>query len=90
MNDFKCDHCTKVFNEEWKLSSHNNKHEKYQCDQCEKSFDYLDIKRKCILISHENMMTDAYFCMKMHHFANTMQSVNVSFVYLNTKRRSNS
>ena len=58
---FKCDQCTKVFNDEWKLSAHNKKHEKYQCDQCEKSFDYIDIKRKHILISHQNVKLYCHF-----------------------------
>ena len=28
---FKCDHCEREFNEKWKLSDHETKHDKYKC-----------------------------------------------------------
>ena len=36
-------------------------HEKYQCEQCEKSFKYADIKKKHILITHENAKFYCHF-----------------------------
>ena len=30
-------------------------HKKFNCEQCEKSFRYLDIKKKHVLIQHENV-----------------------------------
>ena len=46
---FKCDKCKKEFNREWKMHAHDKIHRKYQC---EKSFEYQDIKKKHVQISH--------------------------------------
>ena len=58
---FKCDQCTKEFNEEWKMKAHTKKHKRYQCEQCEKTFEYLDIKKKYVLIYHENNKLYCHF-----------------------------
>ena len=58
---FKCDHCDKVFNEQWKMSAHVRKHDKHKCEQCDKTFKYLDIKKKHILVSHENVKLYCHF-----------------------------
>ena len=58
---FKCVRCEKEFDEQWKLSAHMKIHEKYQCEQCEKSFKYADIKKKHILITHENAKFYCHF-----------------------------
>ena len=50
----KCEQSEKVFVEEWKLNAHKKKHEKYPCEKCERTFNYLDTKNKHVLISHEN------------------------------------
>jgi hypothetical protein len=50
---FKCEECETEYIEEWKLRAHEKKHKKYQCDQCAKSLDYLHIKKKQIIRSHE-------------------------------------
>ena len=57
----KCEQCEKEFSEEWKLRAHEKKHKKYQCDQCDKTFEYLDIKKKHILISHEKTKLYCHF-----------------------------
>ena len=62
---FKCDMCEYEFDEEWKRSAHSKIH-KYKCEQCEKSFKYLDIKRKHVAISHEN---GKFYC---HYFNNKL------------------
>ena len=58
---FKCDQCTKEFNEEWKMKAHKKKHKKFQCEQCEKNFESLDIKKKHVLIYHENTKLYCHF-----------------------------
>ena len=58
---FKCDHCDSEFKEKWKMNAHLKKHEKHKCEQCEKSFKYLDLKKKHILISHENVKLYCHF-----------------------------
>ena len=40
---FKCDQCIKDFNDEWKMKAHKKKHKRFQCEQCEKNFEYLYI-----------------------------------------------
>ena len=52
---FKCDHCDSEFNDKWKMNAHLKKHEKHKCEQCDKTFKYLDINKKHILVSHENV-----------------------------------
>ena len=47
--------CEREFHEEWMRRAHMKTHEKFKCEQCEKSFKYLDIKKKHVLISHENV-----------------------------------
>ena len=51
---FKCLECNKEFNEEWKMSAHLKLHQKYKCDQCEKTFKYLDVKTKHVQVKHQN------------------------------------
>ena len=58
---FECDKCEKEFFEEWKLSAHVKTHEKFKCDQCEKSFTNSDIKKKHVLITHENVKLYCHF-----------------------------
>jgi hypothetical protein len=60
-NAFKCDECAKDFNEEWMLSAHLKTHKKYKCEKCDKSFKYLDIKKKHVLIQHENTKLYCHF-----------------------------
>ena len=57
----KCDVCEKLFNEEWKLSAHIKTHEKYECNQCEKTFTNLDVKEKHVNISHEDVNIFCHF-----------------------------
>ena len=61
MGVFKCEHCKKEFNQEWKKSAHEKKHTKYKCDKCEKCFEYLDIMKKHKLVSHENTKLYCHF-----------------------------
>ena len=62
---FKCDMCEYEFDEEWKRSAHSKMH-KYKCEQCDKCFKYLEIKRKHVAISHEN---GKFYC---HYFNNKL------------------
>ena len=50
---YKCVQCKKEFSEEWKMSAHLKMHKKYDCEQCEKTFEYLDIKTKLVQVFHE-------------------------------------
>ena len=43
------------------MSAHVKKHEEHKCEQCDKSFKYLDLKKKHILISHENVKLYSHF-----------------------------
>ena len=52
---YKCEQCRKEFDEEWKLNSHLKVCTMNKCDQCDKSFKYLEIKKKHVQISHENL-----------------------------------
>ena len=58
---FECDKCNKEFDREWKMHAHLKTHKKYECDQCDKSFDYQDIKKKHVLIVHENTKLYCHF-----------------------------
>ena len=52
---YKCDNCEKEFDEEWKLRAHMKTHKNFKCENCEKTFANIDIKKKHVLISHENV-----------------------------------
>ena len=43
------------------MSAHVKKHEKHKSEQCNKSFKYLDLKKKHILIRHENVKLYCHF-----------------------------
>ena len=58
---FKCDKCDKEFSEEWKLRAHVKTHSNFKCEKCEKTFVNLDIKKKHVLISHENVRLYCHF-----------------------------
>ena len=58
---FKCDFCNKDFNEQWKMCAHIKKHDKHKCELCDKTFKYLDIKKKHILVSHEGVKLYCHF-----------------------------
>ena len=58
---FKCDQCMKEFDQMWKMRAHEKKHKKYQCDKCERSFEYQDILKKHKLVSHENTKLYCHF-----------------------------
>ena len=58
---FKCEKCGKEFSEEWKLRAHVKTHGNYKCEKCDKTFVNLDIKKKHVLISHENMKLFCHF-----------------------------
>ena len=66
---FKCSQCEKEFGEEWKMSAHLKSHKKYECDKCEKSFKYLDIKIKHVIVpvKHEKAK---FYC----HFFNNKKT----------------
>ena len=51
---FKCGQCDTKFNEDCKMNGHLKTHKKFQCDQCGKSFKYLELLTKHTKISHEN------------------------------------
>ena len=38
----KCDECERNVDEEWKLNAHIKTHKKYNCDQCDKTFKFLN------------------------------------------------
>lgn len=58
---YKCDQCNKEFDQGWKLSAHEKKHKRYQCDKCENCYEYLDILKKHKLVSHENTKLYCHF-----------------------------
>lgn len=58
---FKCEQCRKVFDQEWKLCSHLKLCKMNGCDQCDKSFKCLELKKKHVLISHENHKIYCHF-----------------------------
>ena len=58
---FKCDHCDSEFKEKWKMNAHLKQHEKHKCEQCGKTFKYQDIKKKHVLVSHENVKLYCHF-----------------------------
>ena len=58
---YECEQCRKEFDEEWKLGSHLKVCKMIKCDQCEKSFKYLEIKKKHVQISHENLRIYCHF-----------------------------
>ena len=61
---FKCSKCDKFFDEDWKMNAHMKKHADYPCNQCDKSFKYLEILEKHTKITHENLKI---YC---HYFNN--------------------
>ena len=61
---FKCCKCDKTFDEDWKMNAHVKSHTDYQCNQCDKSFKYLEILEKHIKITHEDLKI---YC---HYFNN--------------------
>ena len=58
---FKCLYCKKEFNEEWKKQAHMKIHKKYPCNLCDKTFKYLDIMKKHVLIVHEKAKLYCHF-----------------------------
>ena len=58
---YNCDKCRKEFDEEWKLNSHLKVCKVNKCDQCDKSFKYIEIKKKHVQISHENFKIYCHF-----------------------------
>ena len=58
---FKCGTCEKEFCEEWKLKAHVKTHNNFKCEQCEKTFANLDVKKKHVLITHENVKLYCHF-----------------------------
>ena len=58
---FKCDQCDTEFNEECKLFAHVKSHKEYACEQCSKTFPYLNTKNKHIRIRHENIKLYCHF-----------------------------
>ena len=57
----ECDHCEKEFNQEWKLNAHLQTCRMNKCDVCDKTFKYEDLKKKHMLISHENFKLYCHF-----------------------------
>ena len=58
---FKCDQCGNEFNEKWKLNAHLKTCRTNKCDVCEKTFRYEDLRKKHILIAHENLKIYCHF-----------------------------
>ena len=58
---FKCDHCEKDFNEKWKLNAHSKTCRMKKCDVCDKTFKYEDLRKKHMLITHENFKIYCHF-----------------------------
>lgn len=57
----KCDHCGKVFNEQWKMTAHLKTCKQNQCEMCDKTFKYEELKKKHMLITHENFRIYCHF-----------------------------
>ena len=68
--------------EKWKMRAHEKKHKKYQCDKCDRSFEYQYIFKKHKLVNHEDtklychffnnkklvpIMTNAFSCMQIQN-----------------------
>ena len=58
---FRCDHCEREFDEKWKLSAHLRTCKNNKCDVCDKTFKYEDLKKKHMLITHENFKIYCHF-----------------------------
>ena len=43
------------------MSAHIKKHDKHKCELCDRTFKYLDIKKKHILVSHEGVKLYCHF-----------------------------
>ena len=52
------------------MRAHEKTHEKYQFEKCDKSFKYLDIKKKQVVINHENTIL---YC----HFYNNKKNLSI-------------
>ena len=50
----KCNECSRMFDEEWKLKAHIKTHISYSCENCGKNFKSEDVLSKHKLIAHEN------------------------------------
>ena len=61
---FRCDHCERFFDAEWKLKAHSDSHKQYSCETCNKTFKTIDVKMKHEKILHEGLKL---FC---HYFNN--------------------
>ena len=47
--------------EKWKMRAHEKKHKKYQCDKCDRSFEYQYIFKKHKLVNHEDTKLYCHF-----------------------------
>ena len=57
----KCDHCGKVFDEQWKMTAHLRNCKQNKCEVCDKTFKYEELKKKHMLITHENFRIYCHF-----------------------------
>ena len=58
---FKCDQCEKEFNQNWKLNAHLKTCRMSKCDVCDKTFKYEELRKKHMLITHENFKIYCHF-----------------------------
>ena len=70
------DNCEKYFSEKWKLNTHLKTCTINKCDVCDKTVKSSDLKKKHILIAHEN------FKIYGHFFNNVKSCPNKDCVFL--------
>ena len=58
---FKCDLCDLDFNEEWKMLAHKKTHSRFDCEKCDRNFQYQVLKEKHMSISHGNKLLYCHF-----------------------------
>ena len=56
----KCDKFGTVFNEQWKMIARLKTCKQNQCELCGKTFKYEELKKKHMLITHENFRIYCY------------------------------